>query len=371
MNIKLDNMRPEEKATITLSGLYEKFGYKKYKISRFEEYSLYLKYKSFLTGDKIITFTDLDGKLLALKPDVTLSIIKNSKADSENTEKAYYTETVYRESKESNTFREISQMGLEYLGKVDSYAVSEAVYLARQSLEAISENFILELGCMDFATALVNDITADSELRESLLKSLAAKSGHEIYETARTAGICGKDADELALLCGLNGSFTPTLEKARAICRNEKMSAALDELAMVYSAAAEGENDEHIRLDFTLLNDDEYYSGIIMAGYIEGLPRKVLAGGRYDKMMRKFKRTAGAVGFAVYLNELERMPVNKQPYDIDVIIYKKDGCDSARLLKQVKRLTRENLRVMICTEKSALKAKQVYEFTAEGGLKEC
>lgn len=371
MNIKLENMRPEEKATITLSGLYEKFGYKKYKVSRFEEYSLYLKYKSFLTGDKIITFTDLDGKLLALKPDVTLSIIKNSKADGENTEKAYYTETVYRESKESNTFREISQMGLEYLGKVDLYAVSEAVYLARQSLEAISENFILELGCMDFATALVNEITADAELREKLLKSLAAKSAHEICETAREAGLSEKDAADLALLCGLNGSFMPTLEKARAICRNEKMKLALDELSMVYASAAENENDEHIRLDFTLLNDDEYYCGIIMAGYIEGLPRKVLAGGRYDKMMRKFKRTAGAVGFAVYLNELERMPVKKQPYDTDVIIYKTDSADPAKLLQEVKRLTRENLRVMVCTEKSTLKAKKVYEFTDKEGLKEC
>ncbi|MEG2054356.1 MAG: ATP phosphoribosyltransferase, partial [Oscillospiraceae bacterium] len=68
----------------------EKYGYKKYKVSNFEEYNFYLQYKSFLTSDKILTFTDLDGRLLALKPDITLSIIKNAKVENGKTEKAYY-----------------------------------------------------------------------------------------------------------------------------------------------------------------------------------------------------------------------------------------------------------------------------------------
>ena len=45
-------------------------------MGRFEEYGLYQENRRFLTSDQVITFTDLDGRLLALKPDVTLSIAK-------------------------------------------------------------------------------------------------------------------------------------------------------------------------------------------------------------------------------------------------------------------------------------------------------
>ena len=46
------NLRPDETATLELRGLYEKYGYKKYKISKFEEYSLYVENRDFFTGDQ-------------------------------------------------------------------------------------------------------------------------------------------------------------------------------------------------------------------------------------------------------------------------------------------------------------------------------
>jgi len=69
------NLKPDEKATLQLRGLYEEYGYQKYKMGKFEEYSLYVNNRDFLAGDKVLTFTDLDGRLLAMKPDVTLSVI--------------------------------------------------------------------------------------------------------------------------------------------------------------------------------------------------------------------------------------------------------------------------------------------------------
>ena len=70
-------LKREEKAIITLRSLYRKYGYMPYKMNKFEEYELYMRNKEFLVSDRIITFNDTNGKLLALKPDVTLSIIKN------------------------------------------------------------------------------------------------------------------------------------------------------------------------------------------------------------------------------------------------------------------------------------------------------
>ena len=68
-----------EKAVYALRSLYTSYGYVQYKMSKFEEYDLYVRNKDFLVSDAVITFTDTDGKLLALKPDVTLSIIKNGR----------------------------------------------------------------------------------------------------------------------------------------------------------------------------------------------------------------------------------------------------------------------------------------------------
>ena len=99
------NLRPDERATLELRGLYEKYGYKKYRIGKFEEYSLYANNRDFIAGEKVLTFTDLDGRLLAMKPDVTLSVINNTRATREQSEKLYYIENVYRENKENHSFK--------------------------------------------------------------------------------------------------------------------------------------------------------------------------------------------------------------------------------------------------------------------------
>ncbi|MBQ7292755.1 MAG: ATP phosphoribosyltransferase regulatory subunit, partial [Clostridia bacterium] len=108
-----------ERVAYSLGQLYHKYGYIRYKVSKFEEYDLYVQNKSFLVSDNVLTFTDTDGKLMALKPDVTLSIVKNS-VDGENSiQKVYYNENVYRTSQGAGEFKEIMQTGLECIGDID------------------------------------------------------------------------------------------------------------------------------------------------------------------------------------------------------------------------------------------------------------
>ena len=78
MSIEESVLKNDERILFRLRALYRAHGYMQYKMSKFEEYDLYVRNKSFLVSDHIITFTDTNGKLLALKPDVTLSIVKNS-----------------------------------------------------------------------------------------------------------------------------------------------------------------------------------------------------------------------------------------------------------------------------------------------------
>ena len=134
MNMRSASLGFSEKVIFSLRSLYEKYGYSQYKMSKFEEYDLYARNKDFLISDSVITFTDTNGKLMALKPDVTLSIVKNSKDAPDFVQKLYYNENVYRVSKRSHAFQEIMQVGLECIGMVDDYCICEALMLAAQSL---------------------------------------------------------------------------------------------------------------------------------------------------------------------------------------------------------------------------------------------
>ena len=144
MNISASVLKNGEKAILELRSLYSRYGYSQYKMSKFEEYDLYVRNKDFLVSDNIITFTDTNGKLMALKPDVTLSIIKSSdKLLSEGgLYKVYYDENVYRVSEGVGAFKEITQTGLECIGDVDDYTICEVLMLAAKSLGSISDQAV-------------------------------------------------------------------------------------------------------------------------------------------------------------------------------------------------------------------------------------
>ena len=145
MTIETNNLKYGEQAVFLLRSLYSKYGYKQYKMRKFEEYDLYVQNKDFLISDSVITFTDTNGKLMALKPDVTISIVKNTKDIDGAVQKVYYDENVYRVSKGTRSYKEIKQAGLECIGDIDSYCVSEVLSLAVRSLLAISEQCVVDV----------------------------------------------------------------------------------------------------------------------------------------------------------------------------------------------------------------------------------
>ena len=136
-----------EQLTQNLGCLYRSYGYMSYTMSKFEEYELYLRNKDFLISDRVLTFTDTDGKLMALKPDVTLSIIKNTR-DKMGLQKLFYRENVYRPGSNGQGFREIMQVGLECMGNTDGYQILEVLQLAVKSLQAVSQRCVLDISHM-------------------------------------------------------------------------------------------------------------------------------------------------------------------------------------------------------------------------------
>ena len=306
MELDLNMLRPQERAALRLRMLYERAGFRQYHMGRFEEYGLYQENRRFLSSEQVITFTDLDGRLMALKPDVTLSVAKNARVEEGQCGRFYYSENVYRPSQESHTFKEISQMGLECIGAVDDDVTAQAVRLAVESLELMERPFVLEVSHMGFLTGLLDAVGAPEAIRGKLLACIRDKNRHELQKAAAAASLSKQGTDALCRLSGLSGPWQEVLAAAEPLALNAPMGDALEELRTLFAALEEGGKAKQIKVDLSLAGDMEYYNGLVLQGFLSGIPRAVLKGGRYDPLAAQFRKGARAVGFALYLDELDR-----------------------------------------------------------------
>ncbi len=329
-----------ESAASALRSLYSRYGYTHFKMSKFEEYDLYAKNRSFLRGDSMITFTASGGKLMALRPDVTLSIVKNTRLGAA-LEKVYYTENVYRTDKNSGEMSEILQVGLECIGEIDLYQTGEVILLAAESLSAIGKSFILDISHMGFLSSLLDEAGALGETREALIAAVRDKNAHGLREIAKEAGIPEEITERLVTAATLYAPLNEGIETLRAITKTEAEEEALRELSAVYGMLEAAGAAHRVRLDLSTVNDMSYYNGIILNGFLEGIPDAVLTGGRYDNLLTKMGKSGGAIGFAVYVDLLERFDTVKEGYDADALLLYDATTDAATLTKAVKALSED------------------------------
>ena len=288
-----------------LEELSRKFGYAPYKMSRFEEYELYVRNKDFLQSDRVITFSGKDGRLLAMKPDVTLSIVKNAPEDPGAVRKVHYRENVYRMDRDTGNFKEILQAGIECVGDVGFYEAAEVVYLAAKSLEAIGANTILSLSHVGLIRHALEASGLPASARKQALDCLRQKREQELRMLCREHG-----ADETLPVALLNARELSDLE---GLMQDDQE--AWQELRQIIGLLPA----ERVRLDFSLGNDMKYYSGLVFKGYVRGVPNSVLSGGQYDRLLSHMGKNARAIGFAVYLDQLARLE-EADEWDVDTLL---------------------------------------------------
>ena len=332
MSISKKILTREEQAVFALRELYSSYGYLRYKVSKFEEYDLYARNKNFLISENILTFTDTDGRLMALKPDVTLSIIKNLGNSEAETHKLYYNENVYRTSAAADGFREIMQIGLECIGRIDTYAMCEVIALAQKSLELISCDNILDVSHMGLITGLTDSLEIDADQAKTLLTLIENKNTPAIKALCANIGVT---EEKCAAICKMTTIYAPVkvaLEEIKDMLYTDKMQAAYAELCGVCEYLERVGNVDKVYLDFSTVNDMNYDNGITFKGFINGIPDGVLSGGRYDRLMQKMGKSAGAVGFAVYLDMLARLSREAAEYDVDTLLTYDESADVLSVL---------------------------------------
>lgn len=296
-----------------LNALFESWGYHRFRLSKFEAYDFYAENRDFLKSSQLITFTDLDGALRALKPDITLSILKNSGGF----DKLYYHENVYRPK--DGHYREIPQAGVECIGAISLYEEAEMLALAAHALALLSQDYILRISDLGLLDALLGQAALSPRLRRELLRDLSEKNSSAI-DKKQAAGLLPEHfAARLRALTALYCPLSETLpEVLLRDCAPERLPALrqLQSLLSVFGIA------ERVYLDFSLINSMDYYNGILFQGAVPEIPFPVLSGGRYDRLSQKMGKDTGAIGFAVYMDlALNYLPAERKQEETLLLSY--------------------------------------------------
>ena len=341
MSLNSAVLENEEKAIFKLRELYTSYGFSKYKMSKFEEYDFYVRNKDFLVSDNIITFTDSDGKLMALKPDVTLSIIKSSKDIRDYVQKVYYNENVYRATGDTGQVKEIMQVGLECIGDIDDYCVTETVLLAAKSLKRIDSDYVLDISHMGIIAEALDYTGLSDNGRSGVINAFGEKNLQAIADICRQEETPHDKIELLLGISGLSGIPSEVLPKLKGLSVSDGFMKAVMQLEKISQILKANGCEERSRIDFSVANNMKYYSGVAFKGFINGIPGGVLSGGQYDKLMKKLGRTSGAIGFAVYLDMLNRMEEAAPEFDVDTVLLYDENADVSEVGTAVKTLADE------------------------------
>ena len=258
---------------------------------------------------------------MALKPDVTLSIIKNSGNQPGCVRKVYYNENVYRVSEDAHCFKEILQTGLECMGVIDDATLYEVLRLAAASLTLVGKRAVLDIAHRGVVEDLLSPLSPSDETLTAIYRCIREKNRHELREVCERYGVPADTAALLEQVVAIYGKPADALPRLTALLGDTQPLKQLKKLTDAFNGTPYA---DMLRVDFSVVAAGRYYNGIVFKGFVDGVPDSVLSGGQYDQLMRQMNQSGGAVGFAVYLDRLSGN--DTAAYDVDtLLIYGEDA----------------------------------------------
>lgn len=363
-----EQMKHNETVIQGLKKLYQRYGYSQFKMSKFEEYDTYVENKDFLISDKVITFTDTNGKLLAMKPDVTISIIKDSDDSQDMVQKLYYNENVYRVSQGAHAFKEIMQAGLECIGAIDTYSICEVILLAAKSLGVISDSFVLDISHMGYVSGLIDGAGFSAKEKAAVLSAIGEKNLPQLVSICKEKQLSKEMTWKITGLITVYGPIREVAKRLNEGCVNEETKQAAEEMQILCDVLEQSGLADQVQIDFSVVNDMKYYNGIVFRGYVEGIPTGILSGGQYDKLMEKMGKRAKALGFAVYLDLLERLEKGGDGYDVDVLLVYDSSVSVSQISAKAAELTESGKTVLVSAGDSGTLRYREKIILTEGGI---
>ncbi len=333
----------------TLFKIFRSRGYSEMITPGLEFFDVFNLNSRYFPQENLYKLTDSKGRLLVMRPDSTMPIarvVATRLRDAVLPLKLCYNQTVYRtEPALKGRSDEIVQAGIELIGSQLKMADLEVISTAVDSLKAFGMEFSLEIGHIGVFKELVGRLEATDKEKERIRKLIENKNFPALNDMLDTFGNNPVTA-ALKKLPALFGG-EEVFEKAEELIPDENVKHILDELREIYRDTVELCGSEgNITVDLGLVNKTDYYTGLIIKGYLQGHGDEVVSGGRYDKLISEFGYDVPAVGFAVNVNAISKVIEKNGVFPampkIDAIVFAQEGCEVAAI-KAAKELREQGL----------------------------
>ena len=254
-------------------------------------------------------FSDTDGRMLAIRPDVTSLIARAAAtlfAERERPLRLCYVAPVFRQQPQSHAEwkRESMQIGGELIGANSSAADMEILAIICEVLD--------RLGLDQHCSITLNDVEVFNGIAEQLKLSPDSRDEMRELVDTRNAADLGRflaryssvaDSQAFAQLIMLSGKRR-ILSEARRLITNSRSQHALDRLERLWSVIESLQLTDRFEIDFGDVSRLDYYTGLTFKIYVSGAGTRVGSGGRYDELTASFGRAEPAVGFVLELDAL-------------------------------------------------------------------
>ncbi len=336
-------------AETVLSELFLRRGFSEVMTPGLEYYDMFDAGQPIIPVENMYKLVDSKGRLLVMRPDSTLPIARLTATRLRYAPlpiRLYYTQDVYHLNHGLSGHNDQEfQAGIELIGAAGERADLEVLSLAADSLRLCGVgDFRLEIGHVGFFLSLVNELDVDDSIRDNIRtlienKNYAALSG--ILDTLKQSDA----VDAIRRLPRLFGG-KEVLAAASSLCKNDEARAALEYLDTLYNKLSALGLSEQVMIDLGLVHQNEYYTGVIFRGYIEGSGDTVITGGRYDTLLGRFGCDLPATGFGVNVDSITKRMLERgeitPPMPPEVLVHAQPGYETAAL-KKVGEFTKEGI----------------------------
>lgn len=277
-------------------------GFREVETPAFEYYNIFSGGIGAYKEQHMIKFFDRNGRILALRPDITVPIARMVATWDEKEPRLFYIQNAYQMSDGNIRQKsEHTQAGVEMFGRRGSGADAEIIALAIKSLLAVGlKDFKIEIGQSGFFKGLINGSGLSDEIVEEIKNHIDFKNTVELDYVLSIAEVGDELRQKLMILPELFGG-EEALKRAAAISSGDICAEALQNLQEVYEILCDMGFGQYVSIDLGMLHDINYYSGVIFRGLISEIGFPVLSGGRYDGLAAEFGKERPAIGFALDL----------------------------------------------------------------------
>lgn len=251
-------------------------------------------------------FTDNDGRLLALRPDVTSSVARMAAtllSERPRPLRFCYAAPVFRQQTQSHAEwrREHTQLGCELIGIEGTPADLEVLRLAAEILSRLELQYCITINNVEIFNGVAADLNLDDSAREQLRRLIDTREAAELQRVLQSY----PNGDGRAFLqpTQLTGK-REVIQAARKLITNSRSIAALDSLDELWTAIESLGLDSLFEIDLGDVSSLDYYTGLSLKIFVHGAGTSVGRGGRYDGLTGSFGRTEPAVGFVLNLDAL-------------------------------------------------------------------